>query len=66
MERNTANALVQKYKGKYCYISTGTLGEKIIGKIVDVNENWIEVETKKGNAILNLDYIQNIKTKDCF
>ena len=57
------NELIQKYIGKYCFISNGTLGEKVHGKIVDVNNNWIEVETKKGNVIINLDYIQNIKTR---
>ncbi|MDF2593316.1 MAG: hypothetical protein K0S75_2782, partial [Clostridia bacterium] len=30
-------------------------------KIIDVNENWIEVETKKGNELINAEYVQSIK-----
>lgn len=26
-----------------------------------VNENWIEVETKKGNEIINAEFIVNFK-----
>lgn len=57
------NELIQKYEGQNCYISTGTLGTTVIGKIVEINENWIEVQTKKGNEIMNLDFIQNIKLR---
>ena len=57
------NEIIQKYIGKICMISNGSLGENIMGRISEVNENWIEVETKKGRAVLNLDYIQSIKEK---
>jgi hypothetical protein len=46
-----------------CHISTGTFGVNVVGKIMNVNENWIEVETKKGNELINLEFIQRIKTK---
>ncbi len=28
-----------------------------------VNENWIEVETKKGKELINAEFIQSIKIK---
>ncbi|KJF28198.1 hypothetical protein TZ02_04450 [Clostridium aceticum] len=55
------NEVIKKYIGKSCKISTGSFGTTIVGKIIDVNENWIEVETKKGNELVNAEFIQNIK-----
>jgi len=55
------NEVIKKYIGKTCKISTGSFGTNVIVKIIDVNENWIEVETKKGNELINADYIQSIK-----
>ncbi len=53
--------LVKKYIGMDCRISTGSWGTNVIGRIVDVKENWIEVETKKGNELINLDFVQHIR-----
>lgn len=55
------NEIIKKYMGRNCQISTGTFGVNVVGKIIDINENWIEVETKKGNELLNLEFIQIIK-----
>ncbi|MDF2593526.1 MAG: hypothetical protein K0S75_2992, partial [Clostridia bacterium] len=55
------NDMIKKYIGKSCKISTGSFGTSITGKIIDVNENWIEVETKKGNELINAEYVQSIK-----
>lgn len=57
------NELIKKYIGKNCQISTGTYGINVVGKIIDVNEIWIEVETKKGNELINSEFIQSIKIK---
>ncbi len=57
------NELIKKYVGKTCKISTGSFGVNIVGKILYVNENWLEVETKKGKELINADFIQNIKVK---
>lgn len=58
------NEVIKKYIGKECQISTGTFGTNVIGKIVDVSENWVEVETKKGNELINAEFIQSIKIKN--
>ncbi|SNS17224.1 hypothetical protein SAMN05446037_1005101 [Anaerovirgula multivorans] len=55
------NEVIKKYIGKNCKISTGSFGTNVVGKIIDVNENWIEVETKKGKELINADFIQNVK-----
>lgn len=57
------NEVIKKYIGKNCKISTGSFGTTVIGKIIDVNENWIEVETNKGNELVNADFVQSIKIK---
>lgn len=57
------NELLKKYIGNNCHISTGTFGINIVGKIIEVNEKWIEVETKKGSELINSEYIQSIKIK---
>ena len=53
--------VIKKYIGRTCKISTGTYGTNLTGKIVDVNENWIEVETKKGIELINAEFVQSIK-----
>lgn len=55
------NELIKKYIGKTCRISSGQFGTNVIGKIIDVNENWIEIETKKGNELINAEFMQSIK-----
>lgn len=55
------NELIKKYIGETCAISTGSFGTNVTGKIIDVNENWIEVETKKGKELINAEFIQSIK-----
>ena len=57
------NELIGKYVGRDCYITTGTMGVSVTGKIIEVRENWIEVQTRKGVEILNLDFIQHIRLK---
>ncbi len=61
--RNIMNEIVMKYIGKTCKISSGSFGTNITGKIIDVKENWIEVETRKGKELINADFIQNIQVK---
>lgn len=55
------NEVIKKYIGMKCKISTGSLGTTVIGNIIDVNENWLEIETKKGKELINVDFVQNIK-----
>jgi len=57
------NEVIKKYIGKNCRISTGSFGTNVVGKIIEVNENWIEIETKKGNELINADFIQSIKVE---
>ncbi|KUO53035.1 MAG: hypothetical protein APF76_12720 [Desulfitibacter sp. BRH_c19] len=57
------NEVIKKYIGKKCKISTGSFGTTVVGKITDVNENWLEVETRKGKELINADFIQSIKVQ---
>lgn len=61
--RIMTNEVIKKYIGKRCKISTGSFGTNVEGEIIDVNENWLEVETKKGKELINADFIQSIKVK---
>lgn len=60
---NMTNEIIKKYIGSNCKISTGSYGTNVEGTILEVNENWIEVETKKGKELINADFVQNIKIK---
>ncbi len=55
------NELIKKYVGIKCNIFTGSFGIIVKGKIIDVNENWIEVETKKGSELVNSEFVYSIK-----
>lgn len=58
------NELIKKYIGKNCLITTGSFGTSVKGKINDVNENWLELETKKGKELINAEFVQSIKILD--
>lgn len=55
------NEIIKKYLGESCKITSGSFGTNVIGKIIDINENWIEVETKKGKELINAEFVQSIK-----
>lgn len=55
------NEVIKKYIGNNCKIFTDSFGSNVEGKIIDVSGNWLEVETKKGKELVNVDFIQNIK-----
>lgn len=56
--------LIKKLIGKVCKITTGSYGSTTSGTIIDVKENWIELETQKGIEFMNADFVQNIKIKN--
>lgn len=55
------NEILIKVIGKFCKISTGSLGTNVTGKVIDIKDNWLEVETRKGIEMINADFIQSIK-----
>ncbi len=55
------NEIIEKFIEKKCKISSGSWVDTSTGKIISVNENWIEIETKKGRELINADFITNIK-----
>lgn len=57
------NELIVKYLNKKCLISTGSLGTNVEGTIISIKDNWIEVETKRANQLINLEFIQYIRIK---
>ncbi len=57
------NEAIKKYKGNNCIISTGTFGATVVGRIIEVEEKWIEVETKKGTQLVNSEFIQSVTIK---
>ena len=52
--------VIKKCIGKKCRISTGSYGTNLEGKIIEINENWIEVETKKGIKFINAEFVELI------
>lgn len=59
-----SHEMIKKYIGKECKITTGSYGSTTAGKIIDVKENWIELETKKGIELMNAEFVQNIKVME--
>lgn len=55
------NEMIKEYLGNDCKISTGSFGTTLTGKIIDVNEKWIKVQTKKGEELINAEFVQSIK-----
>lgn len=57
------NEILKNYIGKTCKITSGSFGVNVVGTIIDINENWLEVETRRGKELINADFIQSIKIK---
>ena len=55
------NELITDFIGKRCKLSTGSLGNSIVGVILEVKDNWLLVETNKGKELINSDFVQSIK-----
>ena len=55
------NEIIKKYIGQTCKLSTGPYGTSVIGIVIDINENWIEIETKKGKELINAEFLHSIK-----
>ena len=51
------NTMLKKYIGKNCRILTGSFGTNVNGTIIDINENWIELETSKKTELINTEFI---------
>lgn len=56
-----SNELLMQYVGFTCMLSTGSMGTALTGKVIRIEDNWIEIETKKGRQLMNADYVQTIK-----
>ncbi len=56
-----SNAPIKKHIGRHCQITTMLNEKKVVGKIVNVVENWIEVETKKNTEFVNAEFIASFK-----
>ena len=59
--RTMNNELLKSAVGKNCRISTGSYGSTIVGRVTEVNDNWVSVETRKGTELVNAEFIQNIR-----
>lgn len=57
------NQFLKNYEGCNCSILTGSFGSNVSGKIIQVSENWLQLETKKGIVLMNSEYIQSIFIK---
>lgn len=55
------NELLSKHIGKKCKVSTGSYGSTVTGRILEVRDNWIEVETSRGLQLINAEFVQNVK-----
>lgn len=58
--RFNMNEIINMYLEKNCAVTVSGYSQ-IRGKISSVKENWIVVETKTGNEVINLDYVVSIK-----
>lgn len=58
---STMNELVQSYIGKDCLINCSEFSGGVCGIIKVVNDNWIQVQTKQGMEIINMDFISRIR-----
>ena len=56
-----AQEMIKEFMNKVCTISLFNESFGVQGKIVAVEDNWIKVEEKNGNRMINGDMIRDIK-----
>lgn len=62
--RKMDNSLLLRYQNKVCIISANGYISGVVGKVIEVSDNWITVEDKKGKVTtFNCDYISSIREK---
>lgn len=54
------NEIIKQYIGKDCLVFITNQTSVVKGKIIELNENWMTVNTKNGNESINIDYIVRI------
>lgn len=54
------NEIINEFLSKNCYITVSGYSQ-LKGIITKVKDNWMIVETKNGDEIVNLDYVASIK-----
>lgn len=61
-QRIMSNELIKSCIGKICTISTGSLGSSYSSvKVVNVVDNWMKIEKKGKEDLVNVDYVTNIR-----
>ena len=57
--------IIKNYIGKMCVITTmsneGLLGGQDVGEVVDLQDNWMVLKTKKGESVINAGFIVKIE-----
>jgi hypothetical protein len=49
-----------RHIGKQCKVTT-MLGEKVSGKLLTIEDNWMELQTSGTSEFLNTKYIERVK-----
>jgi len=54
---------LKKYIGEKCFITTGSFGSSLSGKIIAIEDKWIEIQSKENKPveIVNLEFVQRIR-----
>ena len=60
-KRKMPQEMIKEFMNKVCTISLFNESFGVQGKIVAVEDNWIKVEEKNGNRMINGDMIRDIK-----
>lgn len=56
-----SNELIKNSVGRVCNITGGSLGSNLVkATIVEVEDNWMKVEAKGKEYLINIDFIQSI------
>ena len=55
----SGNAL-KKYIGRRCQLVT-ILEKKIVGIIVNIEGNWVEIEVRNNSLLINTDFIERFE-----
>lgn len=55
------NEMIEKLTGKNCWIYCFESSANVQGIVTKITDNWIEVETKKGIEMVNMEFVAKFK-----
>ncbi len=60
---NIMSEMLQRFIGKYCAVYSFDDSFGVVGEITALTDGWMEIKTKNGVKLLNVEYIKMVEER---